>query len=98
MAITPRSGKSAQPQTITDPELRHHYQELGALGRIFGSKEHAPVYIAGAIAIFGMIGICIASAVPGSADFSRADLIKTLSSIVLAALTFLGGVYSGSRR
>ncbi|WP_449410603.1 hypothetical protein [Methylobacterium komagatae] len=93
-----KRSKNTSAASLSPTELQHHVQELGLLGRVFGSKDHAPVYIAGAIAIIGMIGICIASAVPGSVDFSRADLIKALSGIILAALTFLGGVYSGSRR
>ncbi|PTE10151.1 hypothetical protein [Mesorhizobium helmanticense] len=74
---------------VTETDLKHHSQELGYFGSLFGSKENAPVYIAGLIAVialFGAIGVGIWGPTP-----ERAEYVKMLGGIVIAALSFIGG-------
>jgi hypothetical protein len=77
---------------ITEATLRHHAQELGLLGKFFGSREHAPLNIAGIIAFFGLIGLMASLFATAPA---QNDLAKTFGGIVIAALTFLGGYWGG---
>jgi hypothetical protein len=93
-ARVPQTPPPGFPQQtpIAEAELRRHAQELGLLGRIFGSREHAPLNIAGAIAIFGLVGL-IGSLFASTG--AQGDLAKTFGGIVIAALTFLGGYWSG---
>jgi hypothetical protein len=44
---------------VTDAELRHHSQELGWMGKIFGSKDNAPGNIAGFAVIISMAMLAI---------------------------------------
>lgn len=99
MAISPtrRSGSSSSvPATETD--LRQKSQELGLLGKIFGDREQAPINIAGAIILIGIIGFIIVMFLPGSTDFPKSDMAKSLASLILSAFTFLGGYLGAGRR
>lgn len=96
-----QSGAPAPPQSYgisEEGQLRHHSQELGLLGKLFGSREHAPINIAGMLMVIGVLGLLLVPFVPEGHTFSQADLAKTLGGIVLAALTFLGGYLGGSKK
>jgi hypothetical protein len=92
---TPRRGTQKIP--TTDP-LKERSQELGLLGKLFGSREHAPINIAGAIMIAGVLGMLIAPFLPTSTGFSTGDMVKGLGALVLAAFTFLGGYLGGGKK
>jgi hypothetical protein len=94
----PTPGNIRRDYEITDAELRHHSQELGLLGKIFGSRENAPINIAGMLMFLGLLGLITVPFLPQSASFSQGDMAKTLGAIVLAALTFLGGYLGGGKR
>ena len=101
MTETPSQPEnSLQPQqySVTESTLRHRSQELGWLGKVFGSRENAPVNIAGAIIVLGIFGLLISPFLPESQSFSRADLAKTIASLILASFTFLGGYLGGSSK
>jgi hypothetical protein len=82
---------SQEIQITTAAEAKKRSQELGLFGKLFGSREHAPINIAGAIILLGVIGVMALPFLPTSAEFSKADIAKLLGSLVLSALTFLGG-------
>lgn len=47
MSIENQTTGTAQSSAgLTDVDLKHHSQELGLLGHVFGSRENAPYYIA----------------------------------------------------
>src|SRR5437763_752335 len=92
--ITPsriQAPSSQEIQITTAAEAKKRAQELGLFGKLFGSREHAPVNIAGAIILLGVIGVILLPALPSSTELSKADMAKLLGSLVLSALTFLGG-------
>jgi hypothetical protein len=77
---------AAKPQ-LTEVELKHHSQELGLLGLIFGSSENAPYYIA-AIAILislGLLGFVMVAQPQNSAGMTL------LGAIVTGALGYIFG-------
>ena len=82
--------KPSTSSPITENELQHHSQELGSFGRMFGSKENAPVYFAGMLAVLSLLGALGVGIFSSGND--KADLVKALLAIVVAALSFLGGV------
>jgi hypothetical protein len=90
--VKSKNYKQVAP-AVTDPDLRQRSQEMGLLGRLFGSREHAPINIAGALIIMGtggMIWIALVATSP-----STPDILKALAALVLASLTFLGGYLGG---
>jgi hypothetical protein len=95
MAISPRGPRTVRSNTqLTDSDLRHHSQELGWFGKIFGSRQQAAVIFAGVIGFVcaaGLIGVGILA--PAGAE--KADLLKSLVTIVIASFTFLGGIVGG---
>lgn len=98
MAVSPRASKSNQPTVSVDAEERRRSQELGMLGKLFGGRDQAPINIAGAIIVLGIFGVLALPFVPASTDFSKSDMAKSLGSLILAALTFLGGYLGAGRR
>jgi hypothetical protein len=58
-------------------------------GVLFGSRDNAPVYLAGIIGFVALLG-AIAIGIWGTGA-ERGDLIKSLVAIVVAALSFIGG-------
>lgn len=65
------------------------------VGKVFGSKEHAPINIAGMIIVLAIFGMLATPFLPADATATRGDLLKVFSGIGLAALTFLGGYLGG---
>lgn len=98
MAVIPRQGKDKQPPATTDADLRRHSQELGMLGKIFGGRDQAPINIAGMIVVIGVVALLAMPFFPNSPDFSKADQAKVFGSLILAALTFLGGYLGAGKR
>jgi len=91
--VTAPKGGAEQP--ITEGSLRMKSQDLGLSGKLFGSREHAPINIAGFLIMFGIVGMLVAPALPASAGFSVGDMEKSFAALILAALTFLGGYLGG---
>jgi hypothetical protein len=87
-----------QQVAVSESVLRQRSQELGMLGKIFGGKEHAPINIPGAIVILSFLGLIVLPFSPESQSFSHGDLAKLLGSLILAALTFLGGYLGGANK
>lgn len=74
---------------IVDHDARA--RERGAMGRLLGSRENAPVYIAGVLAFLCVVAIIGLVYVPGEASELRGDVVKALAGIGLAALGYLFG-------
>jgi hypothetical protein len=72
---------------FTDGALRHHSQELGLLGKIFGSKEHAPYNIA-AVTILMALGMLCFMFYQGS---NNAAAITLLGAIVTGGMGYVFG-------
>ena len=83
-----RRSPPQQPSETNDPAF--HQRELGAVGRILGSKDQAAIYIAGLIAFVALVGVILVATVAPEKTQS-ADVIKGLTGVVVAALTFIGG-------
>ena len=80
---------------LTDADLKHHSQELGLMGFVFGSKEHAPLNIAGLVLVLCIIGMVVCPFLPDTGGVTAADMLRIFGSIALASLTFLGGYLGG---
>jgi hypothetical protein len=97
---TPRPEQSIGQQQygVTESEIRQRSQELGLLGKIFGGRDHAPINIAGAIIILGVLALIGMPFLPESKTLSQGDLAKVISALILAAFTFLGGYLGGGTK
>ncbi|MDG4894632.1 hypothetical protein P9272_13725 [Mesorhizobium sp. WSM4976] len=94
IVTTPTEKEISHPQ-VTEGNLRMKSQELGLFGKFFGSREHAPVNIAGALILLGLAGMMLAPFLPTSNGFNVGDMEKALGALILAALSFLGGYLGG---
>jgi hypothetical protein len=98
MPETPQKRQRAPQNELPITDYKQRSQELGLFGKIFGSREHAPVNIAGAIVLIGIIGmVFVIPVMPDTPSLDRADMLKSLGALVLAALTFLGGYLGGGK-
>jgi hypothetical protein len=80
---------------VTQVDIDHLSKEIGMLGRLFGSKDHAPINIAGLLVFVCIVAMVIVAFVTPASGVSSSDLLKLFSGIALAALTFLGGYLGG---
>jgi len=92
--VVPRDVRKADG-VITEADLSHQKQQLGSFGRLFGSKENAPTYLAGLVMLISVFGNIFGGAFAPEYS-SKGDLVKVLGGIALAALTFIGGASSRS--
>lgn len=97
-AHSPQPKPRARQYAAAEADVRRRSQELGLLGKIFGSRDHAPVNIAGFIVVLGLFGILATPLLPEKSSLAQADWVKLLSGLVLSALTFLGGYLGGSKK
>lgn len=90
-------GGAARPIGVTENDIKQRSQELGLIGKVFGSREHAPINIAGAIMVLAILVMFAVPFLPEAQGFSKGDMEKTFGGILLAALTFLGGYLGGGK-
>src|SRR6202142_4227198 len=84
MPDPPTQQSSDQAQTakgLTDADLQHQRQELGSLGRFLGSKDHAPINIAGFIIVICLMGMLVTAYLPTAANVTPADMLKLFGGI-----------------
>jgi hypothetical protein len=91
----PSSTSSGQAGTITDRDLKLKSQELGLLGKVFGSKENAPVNIVGFLLFVCVAGMILGPLIPFKEGFGLGDFEKTFGALIVSCLTFLGGYLGG---
>ena len=80
----PKSG-------FTETDLKRHAQELGMLGRVFGSKEHAPFYIAALAIVFSLVAIMVVLYTKSSPDFPKTQAVTLFGTIITGGLGFIFG-------
>ena len=94
--IQPTASTELQRAGLTQIDLRHHSQELGWMGRIFGARQNAPGNIAGAcVAISMMALILLLVYAPESPRTSQG--ITLFGGVVTLALGYLFGRSEGRR-
>jgi hypothetical protein len=79
---------------ITDKMLDHRAGERGLIGRLFGTKEHAPMNIAGIVMIFLLALLVVVIVAPLDPNVPRESLITAL----FGAITFGLGLILGEKR
>lgn len=67
--------------------------EMGYIGGIFGSREHAPTNIGGIIVIMSIVCLILVPLLPIESSI-RADLLKIFGGLVFAALGYIFGAVS----
>lgn len=93
-----------QPQAVANfgglsarERLQSQSQELGLLGKLFGSRENAPTNISGfAVLLFSLMWF-LTAVIPLPAGTDRPDLLKSILALILAALGYLFGASSARR-
>ncbi|BEP50819.1 hypothetical protein [Variovorax sp. V116] len=91
----PASTVSAQQESDFFTEggrqyhLQHNQQNLGWLGKFFGSNATAPTNIAGFVIVTSLIVLAISFFVSGNPEI--AEVRKLLGTVVISALSFLFG-------
>lgn len=83
------------PPNITDADLKKHSQDLGLIGSLFGSREHAPLNIAGIVLILCIVAMLVSPFMPTRQGITPGDMLRLFGSLALACLTFLGGYLGG---
>jgi hypothetical protein len=81
-------------QDITDKMLEHRAGERGLIGRLLGTKEHAPMNIAGITMIFLLVLLGVVILAPLDASVPRETLITAL----ISAITFTLGLILGEKK
>lgn len=69
--------------------LQHNQQNLGWLGKFFGSNSAAPTNIAGFVIICSLVLILVSFFTPANPEIS--EVRKYLGSVILSALGFVFG-------
>lgn len=72
--------------------LLHNEQNLGYLGKFFGSSSSAPTNIAGLVAICSMVLIVVSFLMPSTPDL--VDARKWFFALITSALGFIFGAAS----
>ncbi len=86
------AAQPQQPVSLTDNDLKHHSQELGLLGYIFGSRANAPVYIAALAIVFSFAIICFVLVfTQESSGVSKTQMVGLFIPIITGALGYLFG-------
>lgn len=73
-------------------QLAHNQQNLGFLGKFFGSNSSAPTNIAGLVIAFSMIALFVSLFVQGNAELAEAR--KWLIGLITSAMSFIFGAAS----
>ncbi|MFZ6731975.1 hypothetical protein ACO0LG_08660 [Undibacterium sp. Ji42W] len=73
--------------------LQHRSQDLGWLGRFFGSGTSAATNIAGLVAVIGLVCLVISFCITAEAQ-KLADAQKLIVGIISSALSFIFGAAS----
>jgi high-affinity Fe2+/Pb2+ permease len=81
----------SEQKGVTDGDLKRQVQDLGFLGKMFGSRDHSPSNIAGLaiiVAFLILVGILFA---PDSLSLPKKDVFTLVSGIITLTLGFLFG-------
>lgn len=72
--------------------LQHQQQNLGLLGKLFGSNSSAPTNIAGFVILLSFLFVAVSLFFPGNTDLTESR--KIIFNIIGAALAFIFGAAS----
>lgn len=86
----PSDPKLAQKIATITGELDRLELEQGKLGGIFGSKAHAPVYIAGVVVVACIVFIALLYLLNFEKDV-RSDGVKAFIGLLSTALAYMFG-------
>ena len=84
--------KSKEP-TVADLELEAKAQEIGYLGKIFGDKDHARMYL---VALFLFMVYAILTAFAFIDEGLRPTLVDGILGLTISVLSFLAGKRFGN--
>lgn len=68
--------------------------EMGTIGKFFGSRENAALYLTSGLMLTATIGLAVLAVVHPDA---RGELTRVLAAVVIGALGFIGGLLSGGK-
>lgn len=98
-SVKPTPPKRTQTTHITESDIKLRSQELGMMGKVFGSRENVPVFIAGCVTLAMVVLIGVTLFAPIQGDLSKWQVLQWLGGFLLAALGYLfGSISGGSRR
>ena len=93
----PSVSPEQQRSGLTQIDLRHHSQELGWMGKIFGSRHNAPGNVAGVAVAISMLAL-LYLLVEGPENQRTSQGITLFGSVVTLALGYLFGRFEGRGR
>lgn len=70
--------------------------EIGWVGKIFGSRKHAPTNMAGMVLLVSLVVLGILALMHSSEDNFRSDVLKIFGGLAIAALGYVFGSWSRS--
>ena len=91
-AVTAQDEAEFYRRSSANFHLEHNRQNLGVLGRFFGSSSAASTNIAGAVVAVSLVGVFVTLFFPGNEELAEAR--KGLLSLITAALGFIFGAAS----
>jgi hypothetical protein len=92
----PTPSGEIQRLGFTQTELQHHSQELGWMGKIFGSRQNAPGNIAGVCVLISMIALIVLLGYGGDGP-KISQGITLFGGVVTLALGYLFGRSDGGK-
>lgn len=90
--VTGQEETEFYKQAGAQERLRHNEQNLGYLGKFFGSNSSAPTNIAGLVVICSLIILVISLFFTGNSEMAEAR--KWLIGLITSALSFIFGAAS----
>ncbi|WP_158673480.1 hypothetical protein [Bosea sp. FBZP-16] len=90
-STTARNARKVDANTDTDDKR----VEYGLIGKLLGGFQMAPISAACILAVLSLVAAAIAAV---SASPTANDNVQRFLAIVVACLSFLGGVYGGKGR
>ncbi len=90
--VSAQQEKEFYQNSATEFSLQQGQQDLGWLGKFFGSSHHAPTNIAGFVAIASLLILVLSVFTTANAELAEAR--KWLIGLITSALSFIFGAAS----
>jgi hypothetical protein len=87
----PPQQTGPQQTGVTEADLKQRSQELGSLGKIFGSRDQSPGNIAGLAIIVSFLMLVAIIFSPDSESLPKKDVFTLVGGIITLTLGFLFG-------
>ena len=95
--MTQEDPSQEQNLRVLEWQDRAKARAMGKMGTLFGSRENAPTYIAGIVALFFAVVLALLLFVPLGEGITRLSALQLFGGFFLAALGYLFGSISGGR-